>query len=209
MCAYVAARRLYPNADEYLVVSLGTGATIKPFPYDDAVNWGLAGWVSPLLEIMFDGVSSTVDYELSQLSPQVTHYRFQSDLSRVSEALDDISEKNLKGLVAVAGETRSVNAESISQVLARLKEPMSPRADLGYPSPGIPTKKPAGPTNSVVAKVTSVVAKPAAAVGVSVPIVSGVGAAILGGLVAGPVGAAIAGLGTFLGLTPKEDSKTA
>ena len=69
LCAYAAARRLYPKADSYLIVSLGTGQLERPIPLGRAKDWGLVGWARPLLGVIFDGVSDTVEYQLDQLAP--------------------------------------------------------------------------------------------------------------------------------------------
>jgi predicted acylesterase/phospholipase RssA len=131
MCAYVAARRLYPKATEYVVVSLGTGSLVKPVKYSDATSFGLAGWLRPLLDIMFDGVASTTEYELSQLG--ITQYRFQTSLDGASEAMDDATEGNLNNLQKVAKETISKNQKDMDGLVKRLMEKVSPLSDLGYP----------------------------------------------------------------------------
>ena len=84
-CALVEARTKHPEAASYLVVSLGSGELNHSFPYDAAKNWGLAKWAIPVLDIVFDGVSKTVDYQLRQLLPDIAgpcqrYYRFQTTL---------------------------------------------------------------------------------------------------------------------------------
>src|SRR5580658_7606193 len=68
-CALVEARATHPEASDFLVVSLGTGALNLSLSYAEARTWGVARWAVPLLNIVFDGVSSTVDYQLRQLLP--------------------------------------------------------------------------------------------------------------------------------------------
>lgn len=138
MCAYVAARRLYPKADEYIVVSLGTGSLVKPVKYADATSFGLAGWLRPLLDIMFDGVASTTEYELSQLG--ISQYRFQTSLAGASEAMDDASPENLANLQKMALLTVSKNKADINALVKRLAEPITPLATLGYPKQTDPPK---------------------------------------------------------------------
>src|SRR6266849_5514369 len=60
LCALVEARTLFGN-DDILLVSLGTGASTRPLSYRKTKHWGVAGWAKPVLDIAFDGVSSTVD----------------------------------------------------------------------------------------------------------------------------------------------------
>jgi uncharacterized protein len=102
MCAYVEARGLYQDADDFLVVSLGTGGLTRRLPYDDATGWGLVGWARPLLSVVFDGVSSTVDYQLNVLlnreEAQPRYYRFQARLDEGSDDMDDASRGNCRVL---------------------------------------------------------------------------------------------------------------
>ena len=98
MCGLVEARTMWPGARDFLVASLGTGEQLKPLPYDKAKGWGLAHWAKPALEIVLDAVSSTVDYQLRQMLPAASYYRFQTRLIHGSESLDDVSEENLRGL---------------------------------------------------------------------------------------------------------------
>lgn len=139
MCAYVAARRIYPKADEYLIVSLGTGGLTKPIQYQDALNYGLAGWLRPLLDIMFDGVASTTEYELANL-PGVSQFRFQTSLVGASEAMDDVSPENLSNLVKVTEKMLKARDNDTQKLVKRLKEKKTSLKDLGYPTMGVPPK---------------------------------------------------------------------
>jgi uncharacterized protein len=69
-CALVEARTVFEDSN-YLVVSLGTGSLLRGVPSAIANHAGAALWAKPLLDIIFDGVSSTVDYQLQQLLPQI------------------------------------------------------------------------------------------------------------------------------------------
>ena len=146
MCTYAAARRLYPKADEYVVVSLGTGNLVKPVKYADASSYGLAGWLRPLLDIMFDGVASTTEYELSQLG--ISQYRFQTSLVGASEAMDDASPENLAALQKVAQKTIKTYSSDMNALVKRLSEPLTTLSALGYPKQTDPPK-PAKPVTVV------------------------------------------------------------
>lgn len=130
MCAYAAARKLYPSADDFLVVSIGTGQLERAIPYDDARNWGLLGWARPILSVIFDGVSDTVDYQLDQLAPVVTHVRLQTSLGRdpndagaANDDMDDASRANLERLEASASRLLRDNSSALQQVVGILKTP--------------------------------------------------------------------------------------
>jgi len=104
MCAWAEVPALFPGVDEFLVVSIGTGNDEDKVPYLNAKRWGLAEWSVPLVKILFDGVSDTVDYQMQQhLAANVgrKYYRFQGDLGGRT-AMDDASGENIQGLLRVA-----------------------------------------------------------------------------------------------------------
>ena len=98
MCAYADARRFEPAA-ELVVVSLGTGQLERPIPYEDAKDWGVLEWARPILDVVFDGVADTTDYELRQVLDEGTYFRLQTSLDFGSDALDDASRANMRALV--------------------------------------------------------------------------------------------------------------
>lgn len=71
MCAWVEAHNKFPDS-EIMIVSLGTGNECKKVSYDDAKGWGLVGWAPHLIDIIFDGVSDTVEVELHELLNSAT-----------------------------------------------------------------------------------------------------------------------------------------
>jgi hypothetical protein len=61
----------------------------------------------PMLEVVFDGVSRTVDYQLRQLLPDTgghckRYYRFQTTLDGHNHKLDNASSENITALRALA-----------------------------------------------------------------------------------------------------------
>lgn len=79
--------------------SIGTGQTSISLDYDDAKDWGAIQWVRPLIDIVFDGVSDSVDEILKQLlTYDHDYYRFQVMLEGVKEDMDNVEPKNLEAL---------------------------------------------------------------------------------------------------------------
>ena len=106
MCAYAEAKAIYAGEDEFLVVSLGTGAANAPITETAASKWGHIGWARPMLDIMMDGSSDTVDYQLRQVVPPVNgrrrYFRFQAQLDGAgTEKLDNTDPFNLDKLEAL------------------------------------------------------------------------------------------------------------
>lgn len=109
LCAYAEARKLNfdpdkikPTAKEMAILSIGTGNIDDPYSYDKAKDWGVVGWLKPLIDIMMSGVSQTVDYQLNQIYDAVEkpdqYLRISPDLYNAEASMDNASEENLKAL---------------------------------------------------------------------------------------------------------------
>ncbi|MGE5559154.1 MAG: patatin-like phospholipase family protein [Bacillota bacterium] len=102
MCAFVQAVKEGVERDDILVVSLGTGSATRPYPYKKARGWGRLGWILPSLDVVFDGVSDTVDYQLKQIlytdDENNRYYRFQVSLDHDYAGLDNASARNIEKL---------------------------------------------------------------------------------------------------------------
>ena len=120
MCAYAEAARNHPGA-EVLIVSLGTGRLTESISFKRAKNWGLAQWAHPLLGVIMDGSSTTIDYQLDELLGfDQGHFRFQAQLEGVSDSLDDASASNIAGLRELAKASIQRDAARLGEVCARL-----------------------------------------------------------------------------------------
>jgi patatin-like phospholipase/acyl hydrolase len=100
MCAYAEAVRLAPG-EPVTLVSLGTGEQTHLMPFAETEHWGLVEWARPIIDVVFDGISDTVDYQLRHLLGE-GYTRLQCRLDDASDALDDASAGNLRRLVAQA-----------------------------------------------------------------------------------------------------------
>ena len=103
LCAYVEAQGLFPDAKDFLVVSLGTGQLTRRFAYEDVKDWGAARWAQPVFSIMCDASAAAVDHQLEQILPPGPHglrryYRFQVRLDSGSDDMDDASSTNIRVL---------------------------------------------------------------------------------------------------------------
>jgi patatin-like phospholipase/acyl hydrolase len=125
MCGYVEAVSTQSEPCEFMVVSLSTGELTRPIPYDDAKDWGLAMWAQPILNVVFDGVSDTVDYQLQQLLPsgqgdRKRYYRFEIALEIGNDNMDDASQTNLFALKALAKRVISQHDDDLTQLCEQL-----------------------------------------------------------------------------------------
>ena len=125
MCAYAEARTLWPDEEDFLVVSLGTGELTRRIPYDAARGWGLAKWAQPILGVVFDGVSDTVDFQLAQLcrdqQTRVARYlRMQVKLEEGSDDMDNTTRGNLHVLRLLAEELVRAKDAELTEVCTAL-----------------------------------------------------------------------------------------
>ncbi len=125
MCAYVEAMKIHPQEDDFLVVSLGTGELTRSLPYEEVKGWGLARWAQPILNVVFDGVADTVDYQLRELlstdeGEARRYYRFQTVLDIGKDDMDDASATNIQALRTKAKEIVSKNDAALDTLCAQL-----------------------------------------------------------------------------------------
>jgi uncharacterized protein len=119
MCGWAEARSLGLPQDT-VVLSLGTGSLIRRIPYDDAKDWGLIQWARPILNVVFDGSSDTVDYQLGQVLGEDRHFRLQTTLETASDDMDDVSADNLRNLRLEGENLVERESAQLDQVLALL-----------------------------------------------------------------------------------------
>ena len=129
MCALVSAYKLYPEAEDYIVVSLGTGSLERPIPYNEAKDWGLVHWARPILNVLMDGNADTTCYQLDQILGE-SHYRFdislgenpKQDPNAVNEDFDDASPDNIRRIEGKAKTLAQAMAAKLQQVIDELKK---------------------------------------------------------------------------------------
>ncbi len=109
MCAVAEIKMRYPSA-QILLVSLGTGE--RALRYErNRQRWGVSFWLKHILDVIFDGASDTVNYQLEQFMPffsastddeETGYYRFQFQLSEGHTKMDDVSDDTLDNLQGLA-----------------------------------------------------------------------------------------------------------
>ena len=127
MCAYVEAKRSLGNPADVLLVSLGTGQLTRRLPYERVRGWGLLEWAQPLLNVVFDGVSDTVDYQLHALLPdgddaRARYYRLQCELEPHNDDLDNAGETNVHELKVTAERMLHASERQIEALCAQLAQ---------------------------------------------------------------------------------------
>lgn len=121
MAAYVETRRLYPDAKDLMVVSIGTGDRQDRIAYSMAKDWGLIGWARNIVPVLMDSVSEAVDYELQSL-PECTYYRLQVEgLPQTAADMDNVTPENIANLQAIARNYVDAHDDVLDRIAVLLK----------------------------------------------------------------------------------------
>jgi predicted acylesterase/phospholipase RssA len=117
--AYAEATRIFPEDEEFFVLSLGTGELIRPIPYAEAKDWGKAGWLAPLLSCMFDGVADAANYQMRMFLGD-KYVRLQTSLSIASDDMDNATSGNIENLKAEANRLTRTHKEEMETICSYL-----------------------------------------------------------------------------------------
>jgi patatin-like phospholipase/acyl hydrolase len=119
MCALAEGLNKVAPKD-VLLVSLGTGERTHQRDFDEIKDWGLVAWARPILDVVFDGASDAVNYQVKRVLPADRYWRFQVELMLASDHLDDATEGNLAKLRGHAEDLIAAQSDQLDQVVARL-----------------------------------------------------------------------------------------
>ncbi len=125
LAAYIEARKIFPHARKYVIVSLGTGQAERRITYEKIKDWGYLEWVSPrngvpLFSLSSEGQSVAVVHQLSRI-PDVEFYRLDGPLSDgASESMDDAGTENIERLTSTAMDIIADNDQLMDRICARL-----------------------------------------------------------------------------------------
>jgi uncharacterized protein len=130
MCALASVRKLWPDANAVVLVSVGTGEFRHPVTYEEARSWGTLSWARPVIDCMMDGTSDTVDYQLREIfGGDLRYYRFQTRLGGAedpqspSDTIDDASARNIRKLIISGQAFVSQSAADIAELASLLTPP--------------------------------------------------------------------------------------
>jgi patatin-like phospholipase/acyl hydrolase len=106
---------------DIFILSIGTGRIVKPYRYEDAKSWGMTQWLRPIIDILMQGVSETVDYQMQYVLPPAPdgrkqYVRLNPVIPEENSEMADVSEKNIAALKAIAQKTVEENEALIEEV---------------------------------------------------------------------------------------------
>jgi len=127
------AKQQYPDAKEYVLISLGTGRSI--FSYESCINSGLYGWLASgeglvldgkgaLFNIMMYGADLAIDNQLKSIQKErilpLTYYRLQPELGKKEVQLDGIDAKSIEFLQTTGDTYVNLNKKKIQEICSLL-----------------------------------------------------------------------------------------
>ncbi len=112
--------------EEYFMLSLGTGMVKKSYPYEQAKSWGQVEWLLPLIDILMQGVSESVHYEMLHLlqdnNGRRDYFRLNPIIKDDLSDMSDVSKQNIEGLTATAKSLIIEKDKEIDEICHRLSE---------------------------------------------------------------------------------------
>jgi patatin-like phospholipase/acyl hydrolase len=119
MCAYADIAAAGRTGELELMLSLGTGEHTRSYTFEQVRWWGQLAWARPLLDMVFDGVADTIEFESARLMGD-RYVRLQTVLDKASDDFDDASDENLAALRAEAEQLIAASGEEIDRACAIL-----------------------------------------------------------------------------------------
>lgn len=123
-CAIAEAMRKdarVDNSHDLTVLSVGSGERNRPIDLKSAREWGALEWAIPIIDVLFDGNTDSVDYIARHLVGD-GYFRMQTDLVVGMDDLDDTSSTNLFALERLATDYLQAAAtrKRLKELVARL-----------------------------------------------------------------------------------------
>ncbi len=121
LSAYLEAVRIFPEEDEFLLISLGTGENTRPITFEEARSWGKIEWAVPIFDVIFDGLNDAIDYHLTQMLGS-NYYRLQNRvaLEGFGMSMEAETESQIDDIISDAQEVVQKNRKVIEEISGRL-----------------------------------------------------------------------------------------
>ncbi len=122
MAAWVDAHEGARPDQKVFMVSLGTGSADDPITYQTALGWGKILAAQPIIGVVLDGASDTVEHELARLLRDDNYFRFQLDIPNANREMDNGSKENIDALKGLAQKMIAERSQDLDKVCTRLTE---------------------------------------------------------------------------------------
>src|SRR5260370_3533193 len=122
MAAWVDAHEGARPDQKVFMVSLGTGSADDPITYQTALGWGKILAAQPIIGVVLDGASDTVEHELARLLRDDNYFRFQLDIPNANREMDNGSKENIDPHQGLAQKIIRERSQDLDKVCTRLTE---------------------------------------------------------------------------------------
>jgi patatin-like phospholipase/acyl hydrolase len=119
MCAYADVVAAGRAGELELMLSLGTGEHTRSYTFEQTRRWGQLEWARPALDMVFDGVADTIEFEAAALMGE-RYVRLQTQLDIASDDFDDASRGNLAAMQREAEQLIAASEAELDRVCAVL-----------------------------------------------------------------------------------------
>lgn len=120
LLALKSAKLMYPDAEEYVVISLGTGAADTTGKYANLKKSGLVGWAPNIAGVLMDNAASYTEKMLQEEcrhDPRIQYYRIQPRLDVTETAMDNGADLNIQRLKEVATRTLTQHEKALEALI--------------------------------------------------------------------------------------------
>ena len=112
--------------EDILLCTLGTGQNNRKITYEEAKDWGMIGWVRPVISVMMDGMSDSADYHVRRLLPDEKagelqrYFYFDIELENALDDMDAAHSSNINDLLSEADRIMEEQADELIRLTGLL-----------------------------------------------------------------------------------------
>lgn len=120
MQAYIRAKSIFPNAKNFMLLSLGTGLPATAYTYTQLDDTSEKNWARILADIAFSAHSDMVHYQLEEIfmnKPGSVYIRLQPSLHGLNKEMDNVSHENVLALYKAGLEFVASNEKTMTEII--------------------------------------------------------------------------------------------
>lgn len=121
--AYIRAKDIFPNAENFMLFSLGTGLPATAYTPAQIEDTSEKNWARLLADVAFSAHSDMVHYQLQEIfknKPGSSYIRLQPSLRGLNREMDNVSGENVQALYKAGLEFVNSNEKTITELVNRM-----------------------------------------------------------------------------------------
>ena len=118
--AYIRAKTIFPNAENFMLFSLGTGLPATSYSSAQLEDTSEKNWARLLADVSFSAHSDTVHFQLEEVfkgKKGSTYIRLQPSLNGLNKEMDNVSHDNIHALYKAGLEFVSSNEKTLTEIV--------------------------------------------------------------------------------------------